>query len=330
MWLELQDALESVWRKIQLFSVALLHLLFSSDKRWVQEKALEEEEQQQRKKTDAEVLPLNDDDDSDAPWKCTKVKQIVFIRHAESEWNVVFNRGLGLAMVFNLFRSLLREMLMLPTRDSIFIDAPLSRRGLRQAQRLYDHVNSKSYPHEDHLLAYLCSPLPSSVVVASNLRRAIDTARIASAARLELPGERIHVLSCLQEIGRNVDTLALSDAYAIEPIILSQALQLGKRQDELFNLSESHGNKAVRGCARQRLLTFTKWALCRQEDVVVVYGHSLWFKEFCREFMPSTTFHEAKERKMTNCGVAGCKLEERRCNGRTIYRIDPESFHFLR
>ncbi|KAE9044375.1 hypothetical protein PR003_g2774 [Phytophthora rubi] len=351
VWPALLDAADHVAWKLQLFLLALLHLLFSSDKHW-----LSSSSSPSSSETRVPVAP------SDAA-VVTKRRRVLFVRHAESEWNVVFNRGLSLRALASLVRAVAREWLLLPSGDSVFLDSPLSRRGRFQAQSLRDHVSETplcSLPGGDHtavagslelelelvqphrhsppqseesaLLRYLCCPLAGSVVVASNLRRTIDTARIASASRLETPGERIHVLSCLQEIGRNLDTLALSEPHTVQPHeVLAQAPRGGKRHDELFNVAESHGNKAVLGSGRERLLAFAHWVFKQQKDVVVVYGHSLWFRAFCREFFPSDVQHEAKEAKMSNCGVVTFMLEERNRGGGEAaqYTIQPESFQHL-
>uniref|UniRef100_K3WGF8 Uncharacterized protein n=1 Tax=Globisporangium ultimum (strain ATCC 200006 / CBS 805.95 / DAOM BR144) TaxID=431595 RepID=K3WGF8_GLOUD len=349
----LVDAGENVWRKIQLFAIGVLHLLFSSDKQWQRQLPSRDAGSKALPSSSGGMRPVAEDTNADAE-KATQytVKRIIFIRHAESEWNVVFNRGVYWQAVVQFFRACVREWLMLPTQNSIFIDSPLSRRGVRQSKALFEHVNDSTHDLEcgiidavakgsatdAALLQYLSRPMPNSVIVSSNLRRSIDTARIASAARLELPGEKIHVLSSLQEIGRNIDTLTISDAYAIKPHALSSVLPLEKKHDDLFNLSESHGNKAVLGCGRQRLYAFAEWATKQQADVLVVYGHSLWFRSFCQEFFPSNIAHDAKTKKLANCGVVTFELEEQVTpvahNGyaatTTRHRIVPESFHYVR
>ena len=50
----------------------------------------------------------------------------------------------------------------------------------------------------------------SSVLTCSNLRRAMATAAGALSWRLAETGERIKMLSCTQEISRNVDTISIS------------------------------------------------------------------------------------------------------------------------
>lgn len=325
-------AVSHVWRKLWLFAIGGLHLLFSSDRQWL-----------------ARSLPAEADwelsSSSSAP---ARAKRIVFVRHAESEWNVVFNRGFDWRMLVRLVRACVREWLMLPTADSVFIDSPLSRTGVRQARALFDDAalagghllesGSSREAEKAAVLQYLNTPVPNSIVVASNLRRAIDTARVASAARLETPGEAIHVLSALQEIGRNIDTLAISDAYALKAQVLSSAVRGG--EGALFNLSESHGNKAVLGCGRTRLQAFARWVMRQKADVVVVYGHSLWFRAFCREYFPASVSHDAKRLKLANCGVVSFTLEEYAPAAKATkdlfddraprHRIEPTSFLSVR
>ncbi|KAG7393979.1 hypothetical protein PHYPSEUDO_000156 [Phytophthora pseudosyringae] len=358
VWPALLDAADHVFWKLQLFCVALLHLLFSSDKHWLSSSSSSSYTASSPSSADADSTVLLVEPQAAV---VTKRKRVLFVRHAESEWNVVFNRGLNPRALVRLLRAVGREWLLLPSGDSVFLDSPLSRRGRFQAQSLQDVVceaalcslgstgddarqalagAGKTPPHrhsphqteEGALLRYLGCSLPGSVVVASNLRRTIDTARIASASRLEAPGEKIHVLSCLQEIGRNVDTLAINQPHAIHPHeVLVQAPRGEKRHDELFNVVESHGNKAVLGSGRDRLLTFAHWVFKQQKDVVVVYGHSLWFRAFCREFFPRDVHHEAKSAKMGNCGVVTFVLEELSRGGGEAaqYSIQPESFHHL-
>jgi len=171
--------------------------------------------------------------------------------------------------------------------------------------------------------------MPSSIIVASNLRRSIDTARIASASRLDVPGEKINVLSCLQEIGRNIDTLAISEAYGIASPALAGAVRGEKHHDELFNVSENHGNKAVLGSGRDRLERFAQWVFQQPQDVIVVYGHSLWFRSFCQEFFPRDVYHENKSAKLRNCAVVSFLLEKQGGKRDAQFRIRPESFQHL-
>jgi len=63
-------------------------------------------------------------------------KKIVFIRHGESEWNAVFNKGSKLLLPVRFFRALIKEFMMIFEEDSLFFDSPLSKVGLQQAWEL--------------------------------------------------------------------------------------------------------------------------------------------------------------------------------------------------
>ncbi|EOD17458.1 hypothetical protein EMIHUDRAFT_102681 [Emiliania huxleyi CCMP1516] len=54
--------------------------------------------------------------------------RLIFVRHGESVWNLVFNRGFG--------PSFLHELLLVPVDDSAFLDSPLSPLGLQQCGQL--------------------------------------------------------------------------------------------------------------------------------------------------------------------------------------------------
>lgn len=354
----LVEAGENVWRKLSLFAVGVLHLLFSRDKQWLRQlpvtQASGDDEHEQDGEQQPLVAPMVESASLYESNQKRTIKRIIFVRHAESEWNVVFNRGVHWHALVQFVRACVREWLMLPTQHSIFIDSPLSCRGVRQAQQLFEDVGGEMNQkvlcdmesggdgtarsaEKAAALRYLSCPLPDSIVVTSNLRRAIDTARIGSKARLELPDEKIHVLSSLQEIGRNIDTLTISDAYAIKPHVLSSALRIEKGRDDLFNLKESHGNKAIRGCGRTRLQAFATWVSSQEADVLVVYGHSLWFRAFCQEYFPAGVEHDAKRQKLANCGVVSFALEETRSLATEPlaqqvqqHRIIPESFLYVR
>lgn len=48
---------------------------------------------------------------------CTS-KRIIFIRHGESDWNNVFNKGFGLSFFGRLGSALYRELILYPSKDS--------------------------------------------------------------------------------------------------------------------------------------------------------------------------------------------------------------------
>ena len=70
-------------------------------------------------------------------------KRIIFVRHGESTWNQVFNRGFGYRFPFRLFEGVLTEVVGLLSRGSFFFDAPLSDLGNMQATSLRYFLTSK-------------------------------------------------------------------------------------------------------------------------------------------------------------------------------------------
>lgn len=92
------------------------------------------------------------------------------------------------------------------------------------------------------------------------------------------------------------------------------------RLDKRFNM----GNKTLSMKANKRQDQFVKWVFQQKDsqvDCIVVLGHSLWFREFFKSFMPKASQHVAKTAKMVNCGVIAFDLYQQ---GQVI-RIPPES-----
>ena len=108
--------------KLHLASLGARHLLFSRDKKWKKQP----------------------DPDAAVPADTPLEKKVIFIRHGESEWNLVFNKGFGPSFFIRLITALIREFLMVTTLDSIFFDSPLSAEGITQAKELYDFVERES------------------------------------------------------------------------------------------------------------------------------------------------------------------------------------------
>ena len=60
--------------------------------------------------------------------------------------------------------------------------------------------------------------------------------------------------------------------------------------------------------------------------VYFFFGHSLFFRSFFKEFLPRTVSHDAKSKKMANCGAVGFTLQAMEIPGRgTVFRIDDKS-----
>lgn len=113
----------------------------------------------------------------------------------------------------------------------------------------------------------------------------------------------MEVLSSLQEISVNVDTLSLTPAGQ------APLLEDGVPQPETWGQGGNTGNKALFGRGDARLAAFAAWCAARPEEYVVVGGHSLVFREFFKRYLPAASAFPGKSRKMINCGVVAFDLE---------------------
>ncbi|KAH8044630.1 hypothetical protein JL722_14603 [Aureococcus anophagefferens] len=263
-------------------------------------------------------------------------KRIIFIRHGESEWNLIFNKGPKPLLPFKAILGLVREIKMFFALDmgSVLYDSPLNQEGLEQAQELasllrgdadWGDVPDPAQRDADAatLRGGADAPL-SSVVASSNLRRAAGV-RFALQARVgaKRAEDRVHVLNCLQEVSTNIDTISLVPPGALPQLPrVPAALQA----PESFDLTMQGGNKNVRAYGQQRLDAFAEWAFTRPEDCVIVAGHSLFFQYFFKEYLPSDVDHVSKKFKVANGGIVACVLEKGQLStGREVLAVKPES-----
>eukprot|EP00189_Rhodosorus_marinus_P011449 CAMPEP_0184746602 /NCGR_PEP_ID=MMETSP0315-20130426/9132_1 /TAXON_ID=101924 /ORGANISM="Rhodosorus marinus, Strain UTEX LB 2760" /LENGTH=356 /DNA_ID=CAMNT_0027219257 /DNA_START=91 /DNA_END=1161 /DNA_ORIENTATION=- len=250
-------------------------------------------------------------------------KKIVFCRHGESEWNLVFNKGFGPSFLVRLSNALIREIMLIPTRDSIFIDSSLSDEGLAQVAELRKFVSSPNAP------VFLREP-NSSTLVTSNLRRAIETGSIAFQNRIAKSSEQMRLLSSLQEMSRNVDASALAEAGKIPDLTVVLANIDSKAFDpvKVYDATGNNGNKPLKSNGLIRMKEFCDWSLHKQADnvIVVAGGHSLWFRNFFRAYLPERTDYIGKNKKIVNCGVVSFDLVEDESG---CVMIDPNSLNEL-
>jgi hypothetical protein len=155
--------------------------------------------------------------------------------------------------------------------------------------------------------------------------------------RLEKTGESMLILSSLQEISRNIDTQALSYANTTPDLSrLSRHIQTNTRAFDpakVYDTTGHTGSKTLSYTGAKRLRSFNEWAFQRPEDVIIVGGHSLWFKYFFQMHLPKGSDHEAKRMKIANSGVVAFTLWRAdgtdglpiSVGGEIVYRIDPES-----
>lgn len=249
-------------------------------------------------------------------------KMIIFIRHGESDWNYIFNKS-KLLLLPRLVLGAIREVLKLfNNKDSIFIDSALSSEGVAQAkalQKFLQEYKRKSDTADDIHEAMKAlrgdAGASPSVLVSSNLRRAIATGCIAMWPRQQRTKERAIVLSSLQEMSRNVDTSALAGASEYPEIsVVAAATAQGSslKAESVLDVSQSKGNKGFGRKALKSMEEFNAWCFQRSEPIIIVSaGHSLWFKNYFKVYIEqSIKTHHAKDLKMVNCGVVAFNLEK--------------------
>eukprot|EP00282_Hemiselmis_andersenii_P014404 CAMPEP_0114137502 /NCGR_PEP_ID=MMETSP0043_2-20121206/15808_1 /TAXON_ID=464988 /ORGANISM="Hemiselmis andersenii, Strain CCMP644" /LENGTH=351 /DNA_ID=CAMNT_0001231379 /DNA_START=14 /DNA_END=1069 /DNA_ORIENTATION=+ len=269
----------------------------------------------------------------------TEKVNIIFVRHCESTWNEIFNRGpiveRLLMMPFRIFRALINETLQTPSGGSIFLDSPLSMEGTAQARSLLAIVEGKEKAEKksddaDKSLRILRGMEGKSILISSNLQRALETMAIGFWGRLQRTGERIHILSDLQETSANVDTMSLSKPKGLPPLLsLGAALDYPQFEaDKRFEMSENKGQKAMFEPGVNRISRFASWCFDSKEaagNTVIVSGHSLYFKTFFQMYLGRGVDHIAKKKKIVNAGAVAFTLEKGAVDGKVMYRIDPSS-----
>eukprot|EP00930_Biecheleria_cincta_P070266 TRINITY_DN5790_c0_g1_i2.p1 TRINITY_DN5790_c0_g1~~TRINITY_DN5790_c0_g1_i2.p1 ORF type:complete len:435 (-),score=89.52 TRINITY_DN5790_c0_g1_i2:72-1376(-) len=279
---------------------------------------------------------------------CRHMK-IVFIRHGESQWNSVFNKGWKLFLPFRLVRALIKEVGMLFERGSIFYDSPLNDEGLKQGWDLLTFLSSQpagcrepgdcQKPVEqlqlEDIVSIIRGDAGESIVASSILRRAISTALLALGPRFlksTVARDRVFLMTSLQEISRNVDTLAITPSRALPKVPPDEAKMknMGDLMSHFYKTRLDHrhnvGNKSLSLKANKRQDQFVNWVFEQKEvDCIIVAGHSLWFREFFKSFLPKSSSHEAKTSKMVNCGVVAFDLYSTTQHGTKVIRILPES-----
>jgi hypothetical protein len=263
-------------------------------------------------------------------------RTIVFMRHGESDWNDIFNKGLGLSMIKRLLYGFFRETMLMITMDSVFIDSNLNEDGFQQAKELSVFLSERPEKCDvegDDLKALhdiINGNKGSSVVVSSNLRRAIATTTVSMWPRLQKNREKILILSSLQEISRNIDTKALAGRGLIPDLNRIGEHVHDKssfKPEDVYDVSENLGNKSDYFNGVKRLKAFNDWAFKRTESTVIVGGHSLWFKHYFQTYLPHKIDHPAKSKKIVNTGVVAFTLQRWCDESGTVlgYRVEPES-----
>uniref|UniRef100_A0A7S2G619 Uncharacterized protein n=1 Tax=Alexandrium andersonii TaxID=327968 RepID=A0A7S2G619_9DINO len=171
-----------------------------------------------------------------------------------------------------------------------------------------------------------------SVVVSSILRRSISTGMICLSPRLLKTKEKdkIALMTSLQEISRNVDTLSLTPARRLPQVPAAEAAMrnmgdlMGHFYRTRLDTKQNTGNKTLKQKAIKRQEQFVSWVFDGKKDhvdLIVVSGHSLWFREFFKSYLPKACDHLAKTNKMVNCGCVAFDLYK----DSQVIRINPDS-----
>ncbi|KAG8347227.1 putative Histidine phosphatase superfamily (branch 1) [Trypanosoma vivax] len=247
-----------------------------------------------------------------------RVIRMVFIRHGQSVWNSLFN-SYNLGWPARAASAILDETRYLFTDPlgSVIIDSPLSAKGRQEANELAEFVRSAKDK--------ISFDTTSSVVVCSNLRRAMETAVIGLGPRIFSSGERIVIDSSLQEASRNIDAQTLStEPGMITPSKMGK-LNTPQSLGSVFDARLNAGNKSRHANVYRRMDDFVTrlFGEASQKSYVpaagahlgnaalkevIVVGHSGYFRCFLRRFLPSASNHVIKSKKLQNCGVVAFDL----------------------
>jgi len=325
-----------VFHKIKMFIIGVVYFLLCNDKSW-------------KKPSDAQLVFKTLMQTEEGQRKI-KRKTIVFVRHGESTWNDTFNKGahrsaLTFAVGFlpSLVNAFLYELLLAGKMDSWFYDSPLSHLGLNQVKQLGHFLQTNNSitantKNESSIIRIMRGDkdAPASKLVSSNLRRAISTMAAAFHDRLQKnSSDSILVLPSLQEISRNPDTLSLSIPFS--PVNASWIEKqrhdvcdfdtiLAKRVD----VRRNSGNKPVSTNGLKRMLEFCDTVFTSiDEDYVIVGGHSIWFRSFFKTFLPNTSMHVSKRKKIVNAGCVSFTLMTAEVDKKRHYMIDEESIQVI-
>lgn len=286
-------------KKIHDGARANAHLVRSNEKKW------------KKSKTDPKELAL----------RATKTKTIVFIRHGESTWNEVFNRKFDHTFPGRIIGGVVTEILRFFTNDSFFLDSPLSEKGVEQAKALREFFTNEKRLRETGvggrergIIDTIVGLQGRSIIVSSNLRRAVNTTVHALWCRLSNTAgtEKVLIHSALQEMARNVDTYALASNKGDVVPTGTLAKELGVKTIDasaMFDASANAGQKKINRKGVDSMREFAAWAMNQDADVIIAGGHSIWFREFFKAHLPFDSTCAGKTKKIVNCGVVSFDLQ---------------------
>lgn len=234
-------------------------------------------------------------------------RTVYFVRHGQSEWNYMANRGIKGFLYFPFY--CVKEFLSVFSSDSHFYDSPLSELGRIQGNKI---ATSLKNPSTDELkVLRACCENESTLFISSNLRRAISTMLYGFKPVFEK--KPLRLFGRLQEMTRNVDGIALaSGAKMLPPCPRAETKDLDPLYKTL-DVTEYEGAKPLvqfKKDGLKRIFGFANFLLTNECPVAVCGGHSIYFRTFFRIFYPDNT-HECHKQKVANGGVVKFDFEVR-------------------
>merc|ERR1712096_53400 len=130
-------------------------------------------------------------------------------------------------------------------------------------------------------------------------------------------GEKVQILSCLQEVGMGLDTRTKVDKPTLSKVEADNHYVdkeycerfYKKRLDNSFNFGDKGDSNNSK---RQNYQQFCNFAFnyCNAE-CVVAGGHSHWFQGFFREYLPQKAPDNVRafcHQKIRNCALVGFRI----------------------
>eukprot|EP01084_Bolivina_argentea_P260315 439569_1 len=277
-----------------------------------------------------------------------QTKTLILIRHGESIWNEVFNRGINWKLPFRFLYALARETILFVTSDSCLFDSPLSTIGITQAKSIrqfiidgYTNINTDkdniNKPIPDHKAQYINvlrnAKASNSLIVSSPLRRCIETVSLGLFDRLNESGEDIILHSALQEMTRNIDGISLCWEDQRPPLSLPMRNLENEYQvdwegwfNDRIKTETKAGFKSPDRRGDDRMRTFVHWLFQQPQEIIIISGHSLWNRNFFRAYLPKELQHIGKTCKIANGGIIACKFNKLKVQpGLMRYAIDSKT-----
>ncbi|KAK2195344.1 Histidine phosphatase superfamily [Babesia duncani] len=223
-------------------------------------------------------------------WTVEKTKTIYFVRHGQSVWNATFAIEKGIIRCFfATIRLLFMELCLLVSNDTLMFDAPLTTYGIGQAMDLAKAIkNRENADNKEDLDVFAGITSKPSCMLTSNLRRAQSTALTVMHERIKNNKEEIKIFDELEEVAPNPDCISLIATLGVSTVPLLEYFLFSDRVRYYANWLKRAGiAKVSRMAIYDRILLFSNRIFKDvEQDSIIVFGHSRWFRLFFRIMMP--------------------------------------------